>query len=346
MAKAKKHKPASSAPKQEDSLDAIGFLALMRQIERRAGDKPLIGRSRRLRDDLVDLGQDPFLAFPTSNISHFDQSGKRPVVRTRFLGFFGPHGALPLNTTEEVLRWAESGDKAFVSFTDIFVSRFLQLYFRSWSDAQAITQFDHPTADLYQSALLSMTGIGTPAFRGLSTINDTTKLRMTPLAMGRVKSPVRLRQMLELHLGTSVTVEEMVPMWMDFEPDARSAIGQQGSTLGQDLSLGSRVCSVGEKICLHVQVANKAEYRNFLPGGSHNAQLADIAFWYLGKTVDIDVTLWLPSSEVEPAITGRAGELGWTASLAPKAGKADEYVQGARYQLEVGLEATDKKKAA
>ena len=325
---------------------APGFLAELRRVERRSGDKPRIGLSRRIRDEVVDLGQDPFLAFPDTDLSQWDKSKARPIIRARFMGFFGPHGALPLNTTEEVTRWHQNGDKAFVAFTDIFVTRFLQLYFRSWSDAHAISQFDHKDGDRFQSYLLAMAGTGTPAFRELGAVGDTVKLRMTPLANGRVKSPVRLRQMLELHLDVKVEVEEMVPLWMAIEPDALSIVGQQGSVLGQSISLGSRVCSVGEKIRLHIKVADKNKYRQFLPGGIQHRELSDIVFWYLGKVTDIDVVLWLPAAEIEPAVMGCSGDLGWTASIAPTEAQANEYVQGARYGLKVGLEKEAAHKAA
>ncbi len=312
--------------------ESFGFLALLRHLERKARDKPRIGRSQRVRDEFVRLGQDPFLAFPDNDLSEVDLTGNRPTARPRFLGFFGPHGALPLNTTEEVLRWTETGDKAFVEFTDIFATRFLQLFYRSWADPRPIAQFDHPVDDPFQTYLLAFAGSGTPSFRGRDTVNDTVKLRLMPLVTGRVKSPVRLRQMLALHLKTDVDVEEMVPSWMEFEPDALSALGSQGSTLGQNIHLGSRIRSIGEKICIHVRVPTLAAYRRFLPGGVDHEHLRAITQWYLGKTFDVDVAVWLPQRELEPAKLGVSAALGWMACIAPPAG-GDHFVRGTLYQL-------------
>lgn len=331
--------PDTAPPRAQDDAaptapaGTVGFFALLRRMERRARGKPRIGRSQRTRDEYVRLGQDPYLAFPETEISEIELTGNRTRVRYRVLGFYGPHGALPLNTTEEVLQWFGTGDTAFVDFTDIFATRFQQLFYRSWADARAIAQFDHPEDDRFQNYLLTFAGGGTPAFRDRDAVNDVTRLRLVALAAGRVRSPVRLKQMLALHLKAEVDVEEMLPSWMEFEPDALSILGAQGSTLGQDIHLGSRIRSIGEKICIHVRVPTLARYRRFLPGGPDHAHLRAIAFWYLGQSFEVDVAVWLPQREVRPARIGESTDVGWMACLAPPKG-GDNYVRGTLYRLD------------
>jgi len=316
--------------------EGYGFLALIRHIERHAKGKPRIGRNLRLRDEIARLGQDPFLAFPDSDLSEVSLKKGKPVVRARFLGFFGPHGAMPLNTTEEVLQWVRTGDRAFVEFTDIFTTRFQQLFYRSWADPRPIAQFDHPDDDRFQTYLLSMCGFGTPAQRDRDRINDTIKLRMMPLFLGRVKSPVKLRQMLELHFKTKINIEEMMPSWMEFEPDTLCNIGQQASSLGRNMHLGSRVQSVNEKICIHIYSKTIDAYRRLLPGGPDNVQMVDIINAYLGRVFDVDVALWLPRIEVKPAKLGETAELGWMACITPPSDaiSEEEMVRGALYRLD------------
>jgi type VI secretion system protein ImpH len=310
---------------------APGYLALLRQLERAAPDRPRIGRAQRTRDEIADLGQDPFLTFPDTELSEAELDAKPPRVRPRVLGFYGPHGALPLTLTEEVLGWAEAGDRAFIDFTDIFATRFIQLFFRAWSDARAISQFDHPD-DRFQKYLLSFAGLGAPSFREQSDTQDTLRLRHIALAIGRVKSPVRLRQMLELHLGAEVTIEELVPAWMEFEPDSLSILGQQGSTLGQNVHLGARILSIAEKIRIHIRTPSLAVYRRFLPGGTDHIRLRTMVQSYLGLTFEVDVALWLPQREVEPTAIGKSGQLGWMACVAPP-GDGDGFVKGTNFRL-------------
>ena len=292
-----------------------GYLAELRRIERAAPDRPRIGRNTRLRDELVEIGQDPAMAFPATDLSDPVAKTRRPSMRARFLGFYGAQGALPLSVTEEVARWVETGDRAFVRFTDIFATRFLQLFFRAFSDARRIAQFDRPRDDRFQKWIASLGGLGTMSYRERDTIHDTNRLPLMPLAAHRVKSPVRLRQMLEHHLGVPVRVDEFVPSWLVFEPDALSRLGATGSTLGRDTHLGSRIRTVGDKITLHVQAGSLEKYMRFLPGGADHAQLSDLVAWYLGCRFEVDVALWLPAGEVTPARLGGGSTLGWMTAL-------------------------------
>ncbi|MCK0122303.1 type VI secretion system baseplate subunit TssG [Loktanella sp. F6476L] len=323
--------------RQADGRDlrAIGYLNYLRQLERKNPDKPRIGKNATLAQEIVRIGQDPSMSFPEADFSRIDdhRSGK-PSARNAFLGFFGGHGAMPLDQTEEVYRWAMMGDMAYVEFTDIFATRFQQLYFRAWSDGRAITQFDHPGDDRFGRALGSLVGIGTQAYTGRDDLHDINKLALAPLSVGRVKSPVKLQQMLEQDMGADVHVEEFVPTWVIFEPDNHSMLGQNGSTLGRDMVLGGRAQSVQDKIQINIATKSNAEYRSFLPGGESHARLESIVAWYLGMSCEMEVVLTLPADAVEPAVLGKSAELGWMAALPPAQPYAiDEKIKGATYAL-------------
>ena len=319
----------------EDKVHSVGFLAFLRTQERLAADRPRIGENTTLKQEVVTIGQDPFMAFAESDISRIEHGpGGRPEIRNQIIGYYGPHGALPLNLTEEALRWVNNGDMAFVKFTDIFATRFQQLFYRAWANTRAITQFDHPTGDRFSDYVGALIGIGNPANKDRDDLEDVNKLALAPLATGRVKSPVRLRQMLRQDLGADVEVEEHIPTWISFEPDTQNALGMRGSSMGRDMFLGARVQSVDEKIRLHVRTQSLEEYRTFLPGGESHQRMQDIVNWYLGATFEVDVSLTLPADQMQPAQLGQSTELGWMASLEP----ADPpppttQVQGATYPL-------------
>lgn len=322
------------AADQEAAL-GVGLFNLLRDLERHAGKKPRIGRNTRLRDALVRLGQDPFLSFPDNDLSRLDRTASPPRVRAQFMGFFGAFGAFPLNWTEEIRQWFEAGDDSFVAFVDIFAARYQELFFRAWSDSRAITQFDHPQDDRFQAYVQAQSGTGTAAFRDRDSVPDTFKLRLAPLAMGRVKSAVRLRQMLTPHLRNtaSVRIEEMVPIWLEFEPDALCHVGMQASVLGRNMHLGARVRSISEKFRIHLHVEDIATYRRFLPGGADHAQLRDIVFWYLGQRYAVEVSLWLPEPQVQPAVLGQTAVLGWMACIAPDMTQARHDIHATRFAL-------------
>ena len=293
----------------------FGFLALLRVLERQAGRKPRIGKSRRLHEDIVALGQDPYLGFPDTDLSDVDLSANPPKVRPRFLGMFGPFGPLPLSMTREADLWARNGDPSFTRFTDILVARFQQLFFRSWSDARPIPQFDHPSGGSFPDHLRAFTGDAGPAHAGRGAVDDTNRLRYTALQLGRVRTPVKLRQLLRAHFGIKVRIDEFVSSWLDFAPEDLSRMGQSGMGLGRDIKLGSRTATTGEKIVVHLECADLEEYRTFLPGRPRHAELADLIQGYLGHFFAVEVALWLPRAAVVPARLGASAELGWMTAL-------------------------------
>ena len=61
------------------------FLAVMRELERTYPDKPRIGDSTVVAEDVVALGQDPYLEFPASNVSSFEETASG-VPRLQFAG--------------------------------------------------------------------------------------------------------------------------------------------------------------------------------------------------------------------------------------------------------------------
>jgi len=301
-----------------DDPTQFGFLSLLREIERGAPDKPRIGRNLSLRDEAVRLGQEPFQAFPASNVSQVEarQDG-RLRVRSNFLGYFGPQGALPINMTAEVQQWYLRRDEAFVRLADIFTNRFQQLFFRAWSDSRGITQYDRPDNDRFQTYVGAWLGLASPALKGRGVVPDMARLPIAGMALSRVKSPVRLRQMLENLCRVAISIEENVPSWLNFEPSDRSRLGQAGASLGRDCRLGARVQSVNEKIRVGVRTESIAEYQSFLPGGSNFARLTELLFCYLGHEVEVEIAPSLPADQVRGMALGKSGALGWTGWISP-----------------------------
>ncbi|SPH27502.1 hypothetical protein ASD8599_03968 [Ascidiaceihabitans donghaensis] len=313
-----------------------GLFATLRELERQHPDKPRIGRSVRLKDEYIAIGQDPTLAFPSSDIRRYERrpDGKMDI-RSQVLGFFGPQGALPLDVTKEAAEWKAAGDESFVRFTDMLGTRFFQLFFRAWSDAHAISQFDHPESDRFASYIGALSGVSTPAFLEKDSIEDVHKASLVPLHANRVKSPVRLRQLIELHLGAQVEVVEHAPSWLDFEEADQNRMGQRGSMLGQNMFLGARMQTVNDRIELKIQTRSLKDYRRYLPGGLAHKNLEDLVFWYLGKTIEVGVELSLPAEEIPPAQLGQTVELGWMAAVLPANDntKKTGFVTVAKYTL-------------
>lgn len=305
---------------------SFGFLALMRDVERSQPKRPRIGRNQTMAEEMARLGQEPFQAFPDRNVSQVVETTEGNLrIRSNFLGYFGPQGALPLNTTAEVQQWYQFRDEAFVRLADLFTNRFQQLFFRAWSDARGITQYDHPEDDRFQSYIGAPIGLASPSLQNRGTVPDMARLPLVGIAMARVKSPVRLRQILESLCGVAVEIEENVPTWLGFEPSDLSRLGSANATLGRDCRLGARVQSVNEKIRVAVRTETLPQYQSFLPGGTAFQRLTELLFTYLGHETEVEIAPSLPADQIKGIALGKGAALGWTGWLAPQPAAPETY---------------------
>ena len=308
------------------------FFATMRRLERTFLDRPRIGDSASLREEVVSLGQDPFMDFPASNLTHVEQTaGGRIRVRVKFLGLLGPQGALPLATTEEAHGWLLMRDDAFPRFLDIFNNRFLQLFYRAWADSRPIVQHDRPDADRFITYIGAMIGVGSSPYRDLDTVPDAAKLAFAGLMNPQAKSGSRLRALIGGLFGVRVEVEEFVGSRLIIEENECSRLGKSGSSLGIDIVAGAAVYSVQDKIRIRIYAKSLADYMRFLPTGDRCAPLADAVFFYIGDQLDWETELALPAGEAAPMRLGTFGQLGWTTWLSPNWTATDPYRCDARF---------------
>ncbi len=304
------------------------MLAALRRIERSHPDKPRIGASATRRDDFVVLGEDPYLAFPASNLAKADEDPQgRMRLFVQFLGLLGPQGALPLATTEESFAWHAMRDDAFPRFLDIFNNRFIQLFYRAWADSRPAAQHDRPDADRFGAYVGSTIGLGSPPFRQLDSVPDAEKLAFAGLLAPQAKSASRLRDFLSGMFKAEVEVDEFVGMRLVFEPEDRTNLGRAHCVLGGDALLGASVYSVEDKFRVRIFARTLAQYERFLPGGDRCGPLADAVFFYLGEQLEWEAELALPAGQVKPVRLGGFGRLGWTTWMAPNWSGSDETIR-------------------
>jgi len=309
------------------------FFDSMRRLERTYPDRPRIGDSSALRDEYVMLGQDPYMDFPASNLSKVEPlADGRLRILTKFLGFLGPQGALPLATTEEVYGWHLMRDDAFPRFLDVLSHRFLQLFFRAWADARPVAQHDRPKQDRFVAYIGSMIGLGTAPYQGRDTVPDPAKLAFAGLIAPQIKGASRLRGFVAGLFDVEAEIDEFVGSHLVLDESERSFVGRANSALGTDLLMGASVFSVSDKIRIRIFVKDMAEYVEFLPTGTRCEPLADLVFFYVGDQLDYEVELAIPAGKIEAARLSQFGQLGWTSWMSPNWAKTDEaYRRDARF---------------
>ncbi len=311
------------------------ILGVLRRLERENPDKPRLGEARTIADEFAVITQDPFLEFPASTLEGVEtEPSGRVRLKARFLGMFGPQGALPLMTTEEAYVWLRERDDAFARFVEVFQRRFLALFFRAWSDARPIAQNDRPKEDRFRAYIGSMIGIGAPSFRDADSVSDFAKMQYAGLLAPRVKSASRLRSFLSGLFEARVEIEEFVGSWLTFDADERSRLGAANSQLGEDCMLGASMFSVSDKFRVRAYTRDIGHFESFLPGSPRAQEVADAIFLYIGEEFDWDLELAIPAGEITPVRLGKGAKLGWTSWMAPNWSKTDErYRKDARFHV-------------
>ena len=281
------------------------WLGVMRRLERAHPEKPRIGDSAARSQDFVTVSQNPYMEFPDSTIEAAgkDAAGRDRIV-ARFLGMFGPQGALPLTTTEEAFAWLRARDDAFPRFVDIFQGRFLALFFRAWSDARPIAQNDRPEQDRFRDYVGSMIGLGVGWLKDRDSVHDFVKLEYAGLMAPRVKSSSRLKFFLTGLVGSRVEIDEFVGAWLTLDESERSALGLR-SGLGADCMLGSSTFTVSDKFRIRVYARDFVHYEQFLPGAPLADQIADAVYSYIGDEFDWDLELAIPCGASAGGAAGR-----------------------------------------
>lgn len=323
---------APTAPRPPAALltkpGAHDLFALLRRLERDHPERPRIGDSATHHEDYVGLGEDPYLAFPTSNVSRAacDAEGRLRLY-VKFLGLLGPQGPLPLAVTDEAHGWWLARDEAFPRFLDLFNNRFLQLFFRAWADARPAAQADRPGEDRFVAYVGSAVGLGSAPYGDRDAVPDAAKLAFAGLLAPKAKSPSRLRAAVAGMFGVAAEIDSFVGTHLAFDPADRSRLGRVHAGLGRDLLLGAGVFSVADKFRLCIVAADLADYERFLPTGADCERLADLVFYHLGDELDWELELALPTRAVEPVRLGRSGQLGYTSWMM---GRPDPSATGLR----------------
>jgi type VI secretion system protein ImpH len=300
----------------------------LRRAERENATKPRIGDALTLADEFVIVSQNPYMEFPASTLegAEIDSSGRTRLV-ARFLGMFGPQGALPLTTTEETYLWLLERDDAFVRFADLFQRRFLALFFRAWADPRPIAQNDRPDADRFRTYIGSMIGVGTQAYRNADSLSDFAKMEFAGLLAPKAKSASRLRSLIAGMFDVKVEIDEFVGSWLKFEESECSRLGARQSRIGRDCILGASSFSVSDKFRIRVFVKDFTQYERFLPGSDLARQIGDAVFLFLGEEFDWDMELAIPAGEITAVRLGQGVKLGWTSWMAPNWSQADQTIR-------------------
>lgn len=305
----------------QDKPWSTDFYVAMRRIEGAHPRLPRLGRSSTIRDEPVRMGQDPALTFAPAGLHAVRTDGEVPRISVRFLGLFGPMGALPRHISEIALERSRAGDGAMGDFVDIFHHRLLLFFYRAWRQSQLSASRDHPSDDGFSDLTSSLIGIGQPGLQQRDSIQDDAKRFYSGHLSRVVRSEAAFVAATREYFSVPVKLESFHPRWVRLAPEERSTLSRQGAfcVLGQGAVLGSRIYDAQSHIRLKVGPLDYARYQSFLPGGMSLRRLRDWVNNFFGLSLGVRIQLELRREDVPLAVLGKGARLGWTCWIGPKA---------------------------
>lgn len=286
---------------------------LLRQIDA-LSEQPLLGSASRPGEEVLRIGQEPSLAFASSEIFAAHVEDGRPNVSILSFGLFGPNGPLPLHLTEYAReRKNHYGDSTLCAFANLFHHRLTLLFYRAWAQAEAVVSLDRQPSG-FSRHLACLLQIGGETLPRRDSLSQHAKLAMAGHLVRQTRNPEGLEQILRNYFSVHAIVQEHVASWVGLDERSQVRIGKHCSKLGNEQLLGRGVRDAQGRFRLILGPMPWPRFRDFLPGAPASRQLRDWVRQYVGFEYDWDVCLLL-QQDTAPSMhldgQGRVGYGSW-----------------------------------
>lgn len=314
-----------------------GFYQTVRRINCFYDNMPTTGNAYKPSDDPVRFSQEPYTFFAPATLGglEIDSSSPYPKLSQRFLGLFGPNGALPLHLTEYARdRSRHHHDDSFASFVDMFHHRVVSLFYAAWAQSQPVVQFDRPGDDRFAMYVGSLMGLGLPSLRDADAMTHISKLGFAGHLSSLPRHVSGLISMIKGYFNVSTEVREYVAHWMKIPANDRVELGDgnMNGCLGSDTIIGERVWQRQDKFQVRLGPLDLERYESFLPTGKSFNALVSVVRNYVGIEYLWEVNLILKKEEKPVTCLGVSGALGWTSWL--EAERQTDHVDDLLLQVE------------
>ncbi|MDX8000586.1 type VI secretion system baseplate subunit TssG [Xenorhabdus sp. Reich] len=275
----------------------------LRRIDAQCGEYYKLGTAPLPRYESLRLGQKASMIFAPSTIAEtkIQKNAKLYELLIYSFGLFGPNGPLPLHLTEYAYsREYNYHDPTLGAFANIFHHRLIQLFYRSWADAQPTSSLDRPDNQRFCHYLASLIGMGLPAQQNHEATSNHASYALSGHLSRQGHSAEGLEKILIFYFRVPVKITQNIPQWLQIETQdqARLTAGRYMPRLGQSTFLGTAVYDMQHKFRIEIGPLTRTEYDMFLPGQSKSQQLRDWVYQYLGIEYAWDIKLILNKTAI------------------------------------------------
>lgn len=331
--------PAPAGSPVEAALRAdptvFGFFQAVRLLERLYPERTPVGGLGDPGSEVVRFGAHASIAFPASEIQALDLDADPARMTVNFMGLTGPQGVLPLTYTLLVAERLRARDRAMRDFLDLFNHRIISLFYRAWEKYRFGIAHERDRSDPLLVHLKDLVGIGTSELQRRLAVPDETLIFYGGLLTLASRPAVALERMLEDYFGVRAAVEQFVGAWYPLDRATQCELGDESSPssqLGLGAVAGDEVWDQQARVRVRLGPLTRAQYDDFLPGGSAHEPLRALTRFFCGDQLDVEVQLVLARDEVPPCVLGAdddaAAPLGWCTWLrtAPLTRDPDETI--------------------
>ena len=305
----------AAAPYEFDFFQAVSLLDRMRD------DTVSIGEGVHPQRESVTFSAVPGLEFPASEIAELEPATEERTpwrMRVTFMALAGVQGPLPRAYIERMLG-SRARTGAIRAFLDMFHHRLVSIFYRARKSRRIGMDARRPEESIAAPMLRSVVGLSTDGLANRMAVPDRALMRYAGLLSLRPRSVGGLRALLASYFGVPVRIQQFVGRWRTLDDEDTTRLGGRtaSSALGEGAVLGTRVWDQSGAIRITLGPLTAAQYQDFLPTGRALKPLRDLATFYVGPTVDVEINLVLRATDTPSARLDSPAppSLGWTSWL-------------------------------
>jgi type VI secretion system protein ImpH len=303
-------------PYEFEFTQAVRLLEQLHPAPEKLGVGPLSNlEALRIRSSI-------FLSTPPSDIYtlHKDLfNSSRPTLTINFLGLAGQSGPLPNVYSELIMSRVQHKDYAFKDFCDLFNHRLASIHYRIQVKYNLTLESEKPQHSMAAQVLEYLSGLIYRAENYIHRIPRRSYLRYVGLLWQKPHSAMGLEALLKDFFQLSLTVKQFIGHWFVLQPSAATRIGTHKDAaynrLGSEAALGTKAWIQQERIRIQIADLDLATFKDLLPGGALNADIAEVTRHYLGNENEFDFELYLKAGEAPCTSLNGTAALGWSSWL-------------------------------
>jgi len=323
---------SSSVVKLLEDAPKYNFFQLVDLLHRINGDDQEQDQDFKARQQRIRFSASASVAFPTADVQKLsllkEQPGQhglesstkedgsdRYFLETTFLGLHGSQSPLPSHYIDTASYEYAQNYPGIRNFLDFFNQRLLTLMYRSWRKYRYYIRFQPDATDDFSQQMYSLVGLADKSLRGKTPINWCKMLSYTGTLACRSRSPEVVSGIVAHYFELpQVSVKQWVFRYVDIPGFQQVKLGEQNSTLGENISLGARAQDRSGKFILSLKSLTQERFREFLPNGQNFKPLVKLIEFVLREPLAYDLELCMIREDLKPMKIGdeESCRLGWT----------------------------------